>query len=650
MHYRSDIDGLRAIAIIPVVLFHLGASAFSGGFVGVDIFFVISGFLITSIIFQEMEQGHFSFAQFYERRIRRLFPALFFVVIVVVIAGAFLFVPGDFRSLSQSIVAATAFSANLLFWDQSGYFDASAAMKPLLHTWSLSVEEQFYIGYPVILLLLIRFLPKHLSAVLILIMLVSFVSSITIVYYSQDSAFYLPIFRAWELLLGALIALNFIPSPQTNYQRHLLSLLGFSLILYAVFVLSEESLFPGVNAVYPCLGAALIIYAGNGGHPSIVGKLLGWRPFVMTGLISYSLYLWHWPLIVFTKYYLMRELIPVEQLTVLIISILLALFSWRYIERPFRGKSGLLTTPRLFKVSAALMVVFIAAGLAGHFTYGFSQRMPEEVEKLAETVHKPYPLRSLEDKKIQANGGKIFALGDFDHISPSYLVWGDSHAWALGPALDEVGKKEKKAGWLISHNGCPSLLGVNLFESGAIKNACADSNVAVVNFIENNPEIRTVFLVARWGVYANGTRLSGEKKPPVVLTADGVKYNEKIFQKGLEDTLSFLESRNIKTYFVSDVPAIGWDVPSILLRSKLFERNPPYTPPLLEEYQARQSPVNDALGMYRNMQFQTIDVSPLFCPTGQCLVESEGGLLYRDDNHLSIFGAHFASRLFEGLM
>lgn len=649
LHYRSDIDGLRAIAIIPVVLFHLGFSAFSGGYVGVDVFFVISGFLITSIIYREMIEGNFSFAQFYERRIRRLFPALFFVIAVTTIAATVMLLPGDFRSFSQSIVAATVFGANLLFWKTSGYFDGPAEMKPLLHTWSLSVEEQFYIAFPVILLVLVRYASRHVRLVFVIAMLLSFAACLIAVQRHQEAAFYLPMFRAWELLLGALLAINAIPHPATHLQRHALSLTGLALIAYSVFALSADSTFPGANALYPSLGAAFIIYAGSGGHRSFVGAMLGWRPIVLIGLISYSLYLWHWPLIVFAKYYAIRELNLAEKLALLAISLVLAVLSWRYIERPFRGKSGLMPKPRLFAASAVVMTAAIAIGLSGHFSNGFPQRLPQGIVKIAGVASQPDPYRkncqNLSVAKIER--GEICTLGNTSNAAPDFLLWGDSHALALAPAFSNIAEQKSRAGWFVGKNACPPLLGVERYDS---HHKCVPYNEAVTRFIQQHKEIRTVILAGRWGLHANGPRYGRESGKPAIISPQGMSGNRAALQQGLESTLQFLTQRDIKVIFITDVPEIGWGVPSALGRAAWFGHEAP-TGPILAAYQVRQQPVNEILhALSANYPLRVVDVMPLFCPADRCRVEEGGMPLYRDDDHLSVQGARMASKLFMDLL
>lgn len=334
--YRADIDGLRAIAILPVVFFHAGFGFAQGGFVGVDVFFVISGYLITSLVHREMLAGEFSLARFYERRVRRLFPALFAMLSACAVVAAWLLLPQDLRYFGGSLFATTLFSSNIFFWLEAGYFDVAAERKPLLHTWSLAVEEQFYLLFPFFLLLVLRYLPRRLVAVIGAVTVVSLLTSEWMLRNSDSAAFYLAPFRAWELGLGASLALIAPRTRHDNRYAEAFAWLGLALISASVAAFSWQTPFPGLHALVPAVGAALVIWSGSRASTH-AARILSARPLVFTGLISYSLYLWHWPLLVFARHFAIRELTAAERLGVLLASVVLAMASWRYIERPFRG-------------------------------------------------------------------------------------------------------------------------------------------------------------------------------------------------------------------------------------------------------------------------------------------------------------------------
>ena len=283
MKYRADIDGLRALAVLPVVFFHGGFSAFSGGFVGVDIFFVISGFLITTIILNDLENNKFSVRDFYERRIRRIIPALYTVCFVSLVFAALVFLPNEFEYFGKSLAATIGFVSNILFWSETGYFDASSELKPLLHTWSLAVEEQFYVFFPLCLLLIHRYLNKRFFVLLLAVLVLSFVVSVWGAYNKPSATFYWAPTRAWELLIGSVLALGVFPKPQNNLLSNIGGAAGLVLIAYAIAFFDYDTAFPGVNALYPCLGVALLLYF-NQNEQSYVRKALSWKPFVFIGL------------------------------------------------------------------------------------------------------------------------------------------------------------------------------------------------------------------------------------------------------------------------------------------------------------------------------------------------------------------------------
>ncbi|HWB53098.1 MAG TPA: acyltransferase, partial [Tepidisphaeraceae bacterium] len=339
--YRPDIDGLRAIAVIAVVFYHFRVPPFSGGFVGVDVFFVISGFLISRLIWSEMGAGHFSFVDFYERRVRRILPALFAMLAVVTIASIFLLFPHMLVNYAMSLMATAGFVSNFHFFGATGYWAPAAAEEPLLHTWSLAVEEQFYLVFP---LLLILFSGKSRTTLLVSILagwLVSFAVSVISVHHAPISAFYLLPSRFWELLTGGFLAVSDLRPPANTFSRNLVALLGLALIALGVFGLSANSTFPGVNALPPCVGTALLICANTGSRPAPwINAALATRAPVAVGLISYSLYLWHWPIFVLATSVLPHGLDTQQTAIAIVASFILAALSWRFVEQPFRGHSS----------------------------------------------------------------------------------------------------------------------------------------------------------------------------------------------------------------------------------------------------------------------------------------------------------------------
>jgi peptidoglycan/LPS O-acetylase OafA/YrhL len=341
MKYRAEIDGLRALAVLPVILFHAGFEWFSGGFVGVDVFFVISGYLITTIIISEMAEGKFSIVNFYERRARRILPALFFVMAACLPFAWLWLTPSDLKDFGQSLVAVSTFSSNILFWLESGYFDTAAELKPLLHTWSLAVEEQYYILFPIFLMLTWRLGIKWILILLSIVFFISLGIAQWGAYNSPTAAFFLLPTRGWELLVGVFAAfyLKYNTHLKSHSLNQALSLLGFCLIVYSIIAFDETTPFPSLYALVPTIGTGLLILCTV--PKTLVHKLLSLKFIIGIGLISYSAYLWHQPLLAFARHRLLGEVSELTLIALCLISLVLAWFSWKFVEAPFRNKKTL---------------------------------------------------------------------------------------------------------------------------------------------------------------------------------------------------------------------------------------------------------------------------------------------------------------------
>ena len=369
MHYRREIDGLRAVAVMPVILFHAGFTIFSGGYVGVDIFFVISGYLITSIIIDELEQGTFSILRFYERRARRISPALFFVMLSCIPFAWMWMLPSQFKDFSLSLVGVSVFLSNILFAAETGYFATSAEEKPLLHTWSLAIEEQYYMLFPIFLILLWRFGRSPVFYTIVIFAVLSLILSEWGWRNQPEINFFFTFSRFWELLAGSVCA--FLLHGKAQKSNNLLSAIGLALIVIAIFFYDESTPFPSTYALAPVVGTALIIMYGARG--TRVAQLLSQKGFVGIGLVSYSAYLWHQPLFAFAR---IRSLYAPEQWLMLLLSFAslgLAYFSWRYVERPFRKRlmPALRSQRAVFSVAGLVGAAVLGFGVYGYFNDGF---------------------------------------------------------------------------------------------------------------------------------------------------------------------------------------------------------------------------------------------------------------------------------------
>jgi peptidoglycan/LPS O-acetylase OafA/YrhL len=655
MKYRPDIDGLRAIAVLAVLFFHAEVSVFSGGYVGVDVFFVISGYLITTKIAQGIQTGTFSFITFYEQRIRRIFPALFAVIISTLLIGGWLFDAESYTELGESSVATTLSLANIFFWMQAGYFDKPSVLKPLLHTWSLSIEEQFYLILPLALVLLFRFFRSRVLLALIILFTVSLALSIYILPRDADATFYLLQYRAWELLLGSFFALN--PFRLKYWQRNILSFAGICMILTAIITFSGKTSFPGFAALLPVVGAALIIQSGIDGT-SYVGKILGARPFVFIGKISYSLYLWHWPLIAFGKYYLIRETTAMDIIVWLLVTFILSTLSWKFIETPFRSKD-FLKRPRIFYYAGSITALTLSFGFAIYFSQGFPLRftnsqasVPPESEWNFEDEgwYKCYGNRTNSYEFDFSQISELCSLGVGEH-APSFLLWGDSHARSLASAVNASALEAGKTGYLVSMTGCSALLGIKVND---VKQ-CYQHNNLVISYLEAHPEIETIILISRLSLYATGDLYTIGTSKFWALEAMGVdanvgNANADLFELGLQRTVDKLTKMKREVIIVLGVPEVKYAVlPALHIALRTGRDLNEIIGPTLEEYKERNAHVIPVIEyLERNSKnVKVLDPRILLCDDEKCKLAENNIPLYADNSHLTTFGAYYISSLFD---
>ena len=637
--YRPDIDGLRALAILPVLFFHYHVSPFRGGFVGVDIFFVISGYLITQLI--AADGPRFSVARFYERRIRRIFPALFAMVAAATIAAVLILFPADLVRYAESLLATAGFAANFEFWREAGYFDVTAAEKPLLHLWSIAVEEQFYLFFPAVLMLF----AKRRIAVTFAIFAASLGLAIWGVAHAATATFYLLPGRAWELMLGALLALGVAPEITRQWPREVLAFVGVALIAFAVFSYTNDTPFPGAAAIPPCLGAALLIYAAQAG-PTAVSAILSASPLVFIGRISYSLYLWHWPLYVFTRYFRYRDPAPVVVASLIAASFALAIASYYFVEQPFRRGQFRFRRPQLFAGGLATMVTVAAVSLVLLEGNGLPQRLRPDLRSILaeQDDHEPRIDTCLGISPEAVRDGKMCQIGVIGG-KPSFILWGDSHADAVLPAISDVAKREGRTGLFAGGRSCPPLLDVT-----TPRPECRSFNENVLAQA-SRPEIREVILEARWAKYAEGSTYGDEPEGHIVLSDDGGTdntSNHAVFARGLARTVKALAGKKI--VIVASVPEIGWPVPAVLAREKLADKLR-RAPPSADAYFARQKFVLATFAQLQRSDGVTL-VYPhaVLCRGGVCAVSLNGIPLYRDEHHLSVYGALQLTPLFSRAM
>jgi len=456
--YRSDIDGLRAIAVMLVLNFHGFPETMPGGFIGVDIFFVISGFLITGIIARELGDERFRLMTFYNRRIRRIFPALIVVLCTVMVLGWLWMLPAPYAQLSRDVAASAAFSANIALLFTSGYFDIESAKKPLLHLWSLGIEEQFYLFWPLILMLAAR-LRWNLIRVAAAIAIASFLLNVALIGSDRVATFYLPFTRAWELLAGALLACVWSRIDQGEAASNRRAAAGLVLILIALATLNVHRAFPGWWALLPVAGSVLLLSA-----PAAWGnrRLLSWRPMVWIGLISYPLYLWHWPLLVLFAIIKFEPLTLIDRELILLSSTVLAWGTYWFIERPFRfGK------PAPFKAAAlaGAMAVVAIAGVVVYQARGFDFRLPPEIRAMADVSEQTAQWR-VHQCLLDLNQETAFAENCVDrNRRPMLLVWGDSTVGALMPGLRKAQETHGFGVAQLTASSCVPIINVEIAAS-----------------------------------------------------------------------------------------------------------------------------------------------------------------------------------------
>ena len=648
--YRPDIDGLRAIAVLAVVLFHADIPGFSGGFVGVDIFFVISGYLITGIIAGHLRRGDFSIIAFYERRARRILPALFVMLACCALVAPFILLAHDYDEFLKSVIAAVTFLSNMLFAKELTYFGETPHYNPLLHTWSLAVEEQFYIVFPLLMFGLWKFARRHITGILVFAALVSFGINLLATARYPEIAFYVAPTRAWQLLLGSILAVSLWPSPHRQWQKDLLAIGGLVLIGGSIVLLAPGPDYPGMNALYPTLGAALVIYAGA----SDTGWVGGWlrqRGIVFFGLISYSLYLWHWPLIVFTKYVAIRELSPLETAAVLAASFAAAVLSWRFVEQPFRHRQYLPRPAGMFAAAGAATAAFLAVGLVG---------LPNGVDHAAPgAAVAPAAMQNADrDRCIGGVGNSgartaadvlardLCRLGD-PVAQPSFVLWGDSHAEALRAGVDAAARARGVAGYFAGNLGCPPAVGTQASFDDRTYGDCRALNDAVLQ-LSADPGIDTVILHARWAYFYYGTRTKGELGPDVRLAAPGIAGgNKPILSAALRETVAKLADLGKRTFVVAGIPEVGVDVPSFFDRKKHFKRQVDLSLSRAE-YMSRNGEFIAMLEqLEKSFPMRVLYPDRILCPGATCKLVVDDVPLYVDDDHLSIAGAKLMMPLFD---
>ena len=650
MKYRAGIDGLRALAVVPVILFHAGFELFSGGFVGVDVFFVISGYLITTILIEDLENKRFSLVNFYERRARRILPALFFVMLVCIPFAWMWMLPSQMKDFSQSLVAVSLFASNILFWRESGYFDAAAEEKPLLHTWSLAVEEQYYVLFPIFLFLAWRYGKNRVFWMIVVMASISLLLSEWGWRNKATANFYLAPTRAWELFAGSIAA--FIVQKNGVQKNNFLALLGLAAIIFSIFSYDESTPFPSVYALVPVLGVVLLVLYAD--KETIAAKLLSTKAFVGVGLISYSAYLWHQPLFAFARIRSLEHPSLLLMSLLSLTSLVLAYFSWRYIEKPFRSNFAF-SRRQIFSFALLGMGLFIFLGFMGSFKNGFEKRFDYSLIDLVGMESKKPNMQKLLgcQKKEVTNIDSIFCIINGRTEDPKIAVFGDSHADVIAMSLNHSGESFV----LSSLGGCAPLIYVDVVRGNYGRDVCRSLTIKQLDFVKANPNIQEVILVGRWSLYTSGDYRSDMKG--YFLDSSGSNSSSQItsreiFSEELRKTVEVYQKIGLKVSLVMQVPQQIYNPVEAITKTYLTgnKENKTLLQTPLAEHLELQNFNRSIIGEIKisNPMLRIINLDDYFCDDSVCRMVNDNLVLYRDDDHLSLVGAHYISSYLRSIL
>ena len=643
--YRSDIDGLRAVAVAEVVLFHAEVPGFGGGYVGVDVFFVISGYLITQLLAgSAAPTGRLRLRDFYLRRTRRIFPALCVTSLTVALAGIAILLPWDFARFGSYLAATSVLGANIAAWREGGgYFQSHMARVPITHLWSIAIEEQFYLVYPITFWLICKYLPRYRTSALIALAVPSFAVCVWGSYHAPAANYLLASSRGWELLLGGALATSLQRPPTPRLLNELLAMGALLTLGLACCLYGAGTPYPGVYALAPCAASALLIYIGRQ-QMTVAGKLLSARPLVFTGLISYSLYLWHFPALVLYRYYNIRDIGAFALVLLIGCIYAVAAASWKWIELPIRTRAFLPSNRRFLMTALLVNMVMCSVGIALWKSDGLPWRFPPDArarggkwlldkdflsnDALSRCVNRPLD---------QIASGGLCSFGPRDDSAVRAVVWGDSHALVLLDVYRTLATSYHLRLYFAVRYACQPLLGItSRAKDERTRIGCAGFNAAVAQAVRRL-DPRVLILNGRW-IDAD-TDLIPEPN-------GGAESN---FSRGLLETLRQTGSINRSVCVVLDVPTFKYSLPNAVAMArkrgiaedflKLSRRQ------ALQQY---REPERDIHALEQRGMLRSVDPKDLLCPGDSCLYESDGNLLYQDADHLSSAGAEFVSSAIEG--
>jgi peptidoglycan/LPS O-acetylase OafA/YrhL len=662
LSYRRDIDGMRGIAVMTVIAYHSGLAAMSGGFVGVDVFFVISGYLIGSIVLSEVLEGRFRFSEFYARRSRRILPALFLVVVCSLVGALLLFSPLELKQFAGAGSATILAISNIYFWLSTNYFSPSAEFNPLLMTWSLGVEEQFYLLLPVALVIAAKFFRGSLSRIALVIFVIAAISigaSAFLTARHPTAAFFLLPTRAWELSAGLLLAImelsrkrRFLSSSRLN--RNAVGLIGLGVILGSAWFLNGTASYPGILAGLPVLGTTLLIAARDS---FVNSRVLTFAPLVFIGKISYSWYLWHWPLLAFARNAADQPLSSGAALTIVLVSFCLSVLSWKYIEQPFRQQkaSTSATLRSYFGAAAVIASVLIALNLSAGFPARFSPTL---------SLIERNSLYLSQDRCLVSYGARA------PNLEPTCIggtkdrrlaLLGDSHAAALGGAIREMADERGYEVMQLTKSACPPLIDVTrrMPLRPMLEDECAEFNKRSFKLVIADPTVKVVLLAGYWAApfveQGQGSRFALVTERDRDVTESKSREN---LASGLVATVRALEEAHKRVVLVLDPPIYDFNpfrhieqqyIPARRMLARFIGAS---APSVGRNVAASSEAASEGMMPLNNIDrlkaafpdLQVLNLHSALCQENSCRFADSAGSYYLDDQHLSFLGASKALR------
>lgn len=641
MQFRYDINGLRAIAVLAVVLFHFNPHWLTGGFAGVDVFFVISGFLMTSIIFNGIEKDTFNLFKFYTARANRIIPVLAVMSVVVLVFGWFYLLPTDYKALGKQVEKSLIFTSNILFSEGGGYFDTNEKTKWLLHTWSLSVEWQFYIFFPIILLIFKKYLSWiNLKRVVLGLFLLSFIYCIYATYKDSKTAYFLLTSRAWEMLCGGLAFLYPISIQKTKF-RIATQVVGLSLIVASYFLISENMAWPGYLALFPVLGAYLIILSNYQNNILINNPI-----FRYVGQWSYSIYVWHWPIVVLSVYLSFSNWwiygIP--------LSILLGFLSYQFIEK--RKLPTFNSWKEILKVKPFYMfLIIVCCGYVVKKTDGMDFHYSKEILNTLAEVENSNPYKC--DSGLRAREFEECKIGNQNNVKA--IIIGDSHADSLTTAVAATLDLKQQGVVSIATSSCPFLLNIKFYDS---KNNCSAINQKRFALIKSRKyQDVPIILISRLPSYIEGQndpdRIGLEGTEPAIYFGNKQKMSRDevyaLVSKDMTETLCQISALN-PIYVMQPIPEFPLNVPKTVAKNQLLGINTPISYSY-ESYLKRSNKIRHIIkNSAQKCGAKVLDPAKILCKTGQCLSEYKGRPIYRDGDHMSEYGNKLLSPMFKEVL